>query len=153
MCARIRSLCIFEAAVAMPWVGLILCHYVDYHRIYCFQLDGKRRIYELPKGGAALTRPRRSTGTIDSSPFATARAEMWEEAGIWVGWRHWTMFKCLDRKGVVLQQGLDQDSSGWIYTTLQPNDIVTDHYPTRCWTTLDKYCAKDIGWFQTTYLD
>ena len=142
-CARIGSLRIFNAAVGMPWVGLILCQHIRQHCVYCFQLDGKRRNFELPKGGAELARPRRSTGSIDSSPFATARAEMWEEAGIWVGWRHWTMFKCLNSRGVVLQQGLDRNTNGWIYTRLGDNDIAIDPYPARSWMTLDQYCSLD----------
>ena len=92
--------------VQMPWFGVILWRWSRrYHgtecrhwrREYLVEFDSKRKNYELPKGGARVQEPRRirvPTATrartlqvYDSSPFATARWELWEEIGVWVGWR------------------------------------------------------------------
>ena len=71
---------------AMVWFGVVL-HSTDCPPKYCVQFDWDRQQYELPKGGAELRRCRPSTGALDTSPFTTARWELWEEAKVWLGWR------------------------------------------------------------------
>ena len=124
----------------MAWVGVILCRALAEVQLYCFEWDEKRQRWELPKGGAELMEPRPwpSTGYVDSSPFATARAELWEEAGIWLEWREWGSFAWLDRYGNVLIRGLEEGRSGWLYTRAQENDTVI-HHASRTWMTLEEY--------------
>ena len=122
----------------MAWVGVILCRALLELRLYCFQWDEKRKQWELPKGGAELTEPRSSTGCVDSSPFATARGELWEEAGIWLEWREWGKFSWLGKYGNVLSHGLEEGKNGWMYTMVQDNDSMIDHAG-RAWMTLEEY--------------
>ena len=85
----------------MPWLGVILWRWnerphntgrVHKRQEFCVQFDRKRQMFELPKGGAMTERPRRIpmetengvqiVRAYDSSPFATARWELFEETGI-----------------------------------------------------------------------
>ena len=125
-------------AAAMAWVGVILCQVLTGLTTYCVEWDDKRKKWELPKGGAELTRRRSSTGSVDSSPFATARAELWEEAGIWLEWREMANFACLGQHGKLLTYGLEENRNGWIYTTIQDNDTMIEH-SNRTWMTLEEY--------------
>ena len=125
-------------AAAMAWVGVILCQVLTGLTTYCVEWDDKRKKWELPKGGAELRQPRDSTGSVDSSPFATARAELWEEAGIWLAWREMANFACLGQHGNLLTNGLEENRNGWIYTTIQENDTVIEH-SNRTWMTLEEY--------------
>ena len=55
---------------------------------------------ELPKGGQELVNRRfLSTQTCDSNPFQTARAELLEEAGIWLGWREYAEYAWVNGNG------------------------------------------------------
>ena len=126
----------------MPWVGVILCQWVQQVRFYCIVWDPKREHWELPKGGAELNTPRRTTNTVDSSPFATARGELWEEAGIWLGWRNWDAFAWLGKYGKLLTHGLRRDMCGWVYTRRCDHDIVQYDSSERVWMTLDEYCSE-----------
>ena len=124
----------------MAWVGVILTVWIQQVRLYCIVWDQKRKCWELPKGGAELNSPRMTTNTIDSSPFATARGELWEEAGIWLGWRNWDTFAWLGKYGKLLTRGLKEDRCGWVYTRLCDHDIVQDDRPDRQWMTFEEYC-------------
>ena len=127
----------------MAWVGVVLCRAILFLRLYCFHWDKKRQQWELPKGGAELTDPSSSTGSVDSSPFATARGELWEEAGIWLEWREENTFAWLDKYGNVLNHGLEEGKSGWIYTRVQENDTFIYHAD-RIWMTLEEYRMEPL---------
>jgi 8-oxo-dGTP pyrophosphatase MutT (NUDIX family) len=58
-----------------PWVGCILWH--SEKKKYLVYYEQKRGEYEFPKGG-----PRHQ----DTSEWASARRETYEETGIWVKW-------------------------------------------------------------------
>ena len=126
----------------MPWVGVILCQWVQQVRVYCIVWDPKRKQWELPKGGAELYIPRRDTNAVDSSPFAIARGELLEEAGIWLGWRNWGAFAWLGKYGRLLTHGLRRETCGWVYTRLCHHDTVEHNHPERVWMTLDEYRSE-----------
>ena len=88
----------------MPWYGAVVWSVRRQERKYCCQWDSKRRCLELPKGGMRKKR-RQTSGFPDSSPFATARWEMWEEAGIWLGWRRIEDFQWMQHEGHALPLG------------------------------------------------
>ena len=120
----------------MPWYGVVLRRWSKQDRTdwsftatneyclpeFCVQYDTKRYDYELPKGGAHTTRPRRSTGCIDSSPFGTARYELWEEAGVWLAWRGRFTYQWASSNGTILPGGPSAHSNAWLCTDLSPWD-------------------------------
>ena len=76
----------------MPWIGVVLRRWTNVDQTscgvrstvhccpeFCVEFDIKRKAWELPKGGVQPSR--------DTSPYATARRELWEEAGVWLQWR------------------------------------------------------------------
>ena len=54
--------------------------------VFCAVFDKKRQDWELSKGGFEPWR-RKSSGCADAGLFATARWELWEEAGWWLSYR------------------------------------------------------------------
>ena len=126
----------------MPWLGVILWRWNErphgtarshWRREYCVQFDRKRKMYELPKGGAKRIKPRRipmqtENGVqmvlaCDSSPFATARWELLEEAtGIWVGWRERGPYAWISRRGEVWPGVPCASPSAWLCTELRGDD-------------------------------
>ena len=72
---------------AMVWMGVILRRRTGDKVEYCVEFDKKRTQWELPKGGKEDHHQRQSSGCVDASPFATARWELWEKAGVWLSWR------------------------------------------------------------------
>ena len=147
--------------VQMPWFGVILWRWSHrghgtehrhWRREYCVEFDRKRRNYELPKGGAQVLAPRRipvptgkGTRTVevyDSSPFATARWELWEETGVWVGWRAEGTYTWISNQGRVLPGGPSADQNAWLCTELSNTD---DTYDTRRppeWMNLDEFAVR-----------
>ena len=129
----------------MVWVGVILFKVLPAWKghpplkLYCFEWDTKRGNWELPKGGAELTKPRFSTGCVDSSPFATARAELWEETNIWLGWRDWGSFHWLDAKGEVLWDGFLGNENGRLYTEIEKKDNTGIADSRVQWLSLEEY--------------
>ena len=125
-----------SATTQMPWYGVVLRRWSKEDRTdwsftatneyclpeFCVQCDTKRCDYELPKGGAKTTRPRRSIGCIDSSPFGTARCELWEETGVWLAWRGRFAYQWASPHGRILPGGPSADSSAWLCTDLSPWD-------------------------------
>ena len=95
---------------------------------------------ELPKGGMRKKR-RQTSGFPDSSPFATARWEMWEEAGIWLGWRRIEEFQWMQHDGHALPLGPAKGQSAFVVTKFQDaGDYVAD-CNSRQWLTL-KECER-----------
>ena len=154
--------------VQMPWFGVILWRWshrghgterLHWRREYCVQFDRRRRDYELPKGGAEVLAPRRipvptgkGTRTVevyDSSPFATARWELWEETGVWVGWRAEGTYTWISTWGRVLPGGPGADQNAWLCTELSNRD---DSYDTRRppeWMNLNEFAGlsrRDDHW-------
>ena len=92
----------------------------------------------MPKGGAEVLAPRRIAvptlkGTrtwevYDSSPFATARWELWEETGVWVGWRAEGTYTWISTQRRVLPGGPCAHQNAWLCTELSNRD---DSYDTR----------------------
>ena len=125
-----------SATTQMPWYGVVLRRWSKEDRTdwsftatneyclpeFCVQCDTKRRDYELPKGGAKTTRRRHSTRCIDSSPFGTARCELWEETGVWLAWRGRFAYQWASSHGRILPGGPSADSSAWLCTDLSPWD-------------------------------
>ena len=54
--------------------------------MFCAVFDKKRQEWELSKGRFEPWR-RKSSGCTDAGLFATARWELWEEAGWWLSYR------------------------------------------------------------------
>ena len=145
--------------VQMPWFGVILWRWshrghgterLHWRREYCVEFDRKRKNYELPKGGAQVQGrgPRhirvptengmRTVRVYDSSPFATARWELWEETGVWVGWRTEGTYTWISPQGSVLPGGPCGHQNAWLCTEMSNND---DSYDTRWppkWMNLDE---------------
>lgn len=126
----------------MPWLGVILWRWnerphntgrVHKRQEFCVQFDRKRQMFELPKGGAMTERPRRIpmetengvqiVRAYDSSPFATARWELFEETGVWVGWRARGTYAWISPRGAVLPGGPCADQSAWLYTEMRGDDL------------------------------
>ena len=119
----------------MPWYGAVVWSVDGQERKYCCQWDSKRRCLELPKGGMKKVR-RQTSGFPDSSPFAIARWELWEEAGIWLGWRRIEDFQWMRRGGHALPLGPAAGQSAFVVTEFQDaEDCVADccsrHWLTR----------------------
>ena len=124
----------------MPWYGAVVWWVDGQERKYCCQWDPKRKCLELPKGG--MKKVRRQTSRVpDSSPFATARWELWEEAGIWLGWRRIEDFQWIQRGGHSLPLGPAARQSAFVVTKFQDaGDYVAD-CNSRQWLTL-KECER-----------
>ena len=87
------------------------------------QWDVKRGQWELSKGGhRSPPQQRESTGSSDRSVFATARCELWEEAGVWVAWRARGTYAWLSPKGDVLPDGPAPGQNAWLCIDLWPED-------------------------------
>jgi len=125
----------------MTWAGVVLWCVVNGARKYCVQLDRKRGGWELPKGGEELVRPRTSTGRTDSSLFATARAEFWEEAGVWLGWRDSGTFMWASPTGNHLTHGAQTGQGAYVCTQQAEHDEVQYHSQ-RSWMTIDEFSRR-----------
>ena len=124
----------------MPWYGAVVSSVREQERKYCCQWDSKRKCLELPKGGMSK-KSRQTSGFPDSSPFATARWEMWEEAGIWLGWRRIEEFQWMQHDGHALPLGPAKGQSAFLVTEfLDAEDYEVD-CNSRHWLTL-KECER-----------
>ena len=146
-----------RARVEMPWFGVILWRWSHRDdgtpcREYCVQFDRKRRDYELPKGGAEVLAPRRIAvptlkGTrtwevYDSSPFATARWELWEETGVWVGWRAEGTYTWISKRGCVLPGGPCDHQDAWLCTELHGTDDTYDMRWPPTWMSVNEFARR-----------
>ena len=124
----------------MVWFGVILWRQGEKSLEFCVEWDCKRKDWELPKGGAQLKRPRRSTRCIDSSAFSTARNELWEECEVWLAWREEYAFEWVTSRGCVLSSG-PFAGSAFVCTMLQSDDEVGRKSK---WQTLKKFteCSR-----------
>ena len=91
---------------------------------------------ELPKGGMRKKR-RQTSGFPDSSPFATARWELWEEAGIWLGWRRIEDFQWMRHGGHALPLGPAEGQSAFVVTEFQDAEDCVADCCSRHWLTLE----------------
>ena len=144
----------------MPWFGVILWRWSlrnhgtecrHWRREYCVEFDRKRKNYELRKGGAQVQGrgPRhirvptengmRTVQVYDSSPFATARWELWEETGVWVGWRAEGTYTWISTWGRVLPGGPGANQNAWLCTELSNNDDSYDARRPPKWMNLDEF--------------
>ena len=105
--------------------------------------DKKRGGWELPKGGAELAQPRPSTGCTDSSPFATGRGELWEEAGVWLAWREPGSYMWVSPTGSTLTSTPAKRQSAFLCTDLRATDEMVPH-DRRAWMTLEEFAAKSM---------
>ena len=119
------------------WFGVILYRQHFCGLEFCVQFDKKRNDWELPKGGAKILSPRKSTECMDSSPFATARGELFEECGVWISWRKNDAFEWMNTQGVVLHDGPRMNA--FLCTMLQPDDEVDRQSQ---WMTLSEFISK-----------
>ena len=120
----------------MPWYGAVVWSVDGQERKHCCQWGSKRRCLELPKGGMKKVR-RQTSGVPDSSPFATARWELWEEAGIWLGWRRIEDFQWIRRGGHALPLGPAAGQSAFVVTELQDAEDCVADCCSRHWLTLE----------------
>ena len=120
----------------MPWYGAVVWSVDGQERKHCCQWDPKRRCLELPKGGMKKVR-RQTSGVPDSSPFATARWELWEEAGIWLGWRRIEDFQWMRRGGHALPLGPAAGQSAFVVTEFQDAEDFVADCCSRYWLTLE----------------
>lgn len=145
------------ARVEMPWFGVILWRWSHRGhgtpcREYCVQFDRKRKGYELPKGGAEVLAPRRIAvptlkGTrtwevYDSSPFATARWELWEETGVWVGWRAEGTYTWISKRGCVLPGGPSDHQDAWLCTQARSTADAYDIRRAPTWMSIDEFARQ-----------
>ena len=101
----------------MPWYGAVVWSGHGRQRLYCCQWDHKRRCFELPKGGMETWR--QTSNAPDSSPFSTARWELWEEAGIWLRWRESEDFQWVSYpRGIALPMGPGPRQPAFVVTEL-----------------------------------
>ena len=136
----------------MPWYGTVLRRWTDEANTdwffrptpslrvpeFCVEYecgDGKRKGWELPKGG--------SRGE-DSGPFATARRELWEETGVWLAWRPAGTYAWVSPKGVRLTEGPAPQENAWLVVDLLPCDTRNSHKPPPRWMTLEEF--EDHSW-------
>ena len=127
----------------MPWYGAVVWSGNGRQRMYCCQWDHKRRCWELPKGGMETWR--KTSNAPDSSPFATARCELWEEAGIWLQWRQRKDFQWVSPEGVALLLGPDPRQPAFVVTELhvgEGDDEVVECCR-RQWMTLEA-CERNL---------
>ena len=115
-CARAAFLLLHK-----PWYGALLWQHDGDDLRVCCQYDHGRRGWELPKGGQELGR-RASSGVPDSSPFATARHELWEEAGVWLAWRPPGADDWVTQSGAPLPGGPGPQQNAYILTELRTED-------------------------------
>ena len=118
----------------MPWAGVVLWKGSGVGRLFCVQFDAKRQDWELPKGRFEA-RLRYSSGVADSSLFATARWELWEEAGVWLSWR--SRFLWVDPAGRRLKA--PPRGNAWVVTSAAPEDEVCEDFAARRWMTLVEF--------------
>ena len=95
---------------------------------------------ELPKGAMEKVR-RQTSAASDSSPFACARWELWEEVGIWLQWRESEDFQWVSQGGDALPQGPGPRQSAFVVTELQDADDDVVVCCRRAWLTLEE-CAE-----------
>ena len=127
----------------MPWYGAVVWSERGQQRKYCCQWDPKRRFgLELPKGGMEKNR-RKTSGAPDSSPFATARWELWEEVGLWLQWRWSEDFHWVSQRGHALPLGPGPQQSAFLVTKLQDKDGEAD-CRRREWLTLEECERKGL---------
>ena len=125
----------------MPWYGALLWQHDGNDLRICCQYDHGRRGWELPKGGQEPRR-RASSGVPDSSPFATARHEMWEEAGVWLAWRPPGAYDWVTQKGAPLPWGPGPQQDAFVVTKLRTENeqAVSTH---RRWINLEE-CGRRL---------
>ena len=131
----------------MGWIGIVLSRRDENSTKaprYCVQFDKKRKGWELPKGGPELARPRLSTGCIDSSPFATGRGELWEEAGGWLAWREPGFYTWVSPTGSTLTSTPAKCQSAFLCTELCETDVVVPNWRRRDWMTLQQFAARSM---------
>ena len=135
----------------MPWIGVVLRRWTDEQRVswsyrptpslrcpeFCVEYEagttGKRRGWELPKGGAT---------SDDTGPFATARRELWEEAAVWLGWRHGSTCMWVSHNGRQLH-GLPRPwQNAWLCVDLGPDDTRDLNRPPPRWMSLEEFEAS-----------
>ena len=134
------------------WFGVILWRRrPDGITKYCVQVDSKRSTgVELPKGGVrnlqSRQAPPHSSGCKDTSAFATARWEMWEETGIWLAWREVGTFRWVNKRGHSIQEPVNFWSgtrSAYVVTEFQDwmdeCSYHKDHLYRRRWMTSDEF--------------
>ena len=132
----------------MPWFGTILRRWTDADHTdwffrptpllrvpeFCVEYEcgtsGGRSGWELPKGGFR---------DGDSGPFATARRELWEEAGVWVTWRPPGTYVWASPTGRRLPNGPAPRENAWLIVDLMPGDIRNVHKPPPRWMTIDEF--------------
>jgi hypothetical protein len=136
LCARTAFLLLH-----MPWYGALLWQHDGNDLRICCQYDHGRRGWELPKGGQEPRR-RASSGVPDSSPFATARHEMWEEVGVWLAWRPPGAYDWVTQKGAPLPWGPGPQQDAFVVTKLRTEDeqAVSTH---RRWINLEE-CGRRL---------
>ena len=88
-----------------------------------------------------MMKRRQTSGFPDSSPFATARWEMWEEAGIWLGWRRIEEFQWMQHDGHALPLGPAKGQSAFVVTEFQDAEDYVADCNSRHWLTL-KECER-----------
>ena len=137
----------------MPWLGTVLRRWTDDEQTdwffrptpmlrvpeFCVEYEygtsGGRRGWELPKGGLR---------DGDSGPFATARRELWEEAGVWLAWRPLGTYAWVSPRGVRLTGSPAPRENAWLVVDLLPCDIRNVHKPPPRWTTVEEF--EDNSW-------
>jgi hypothetical protein len=107
----------------MGWFGVVLFRQRLGCLEFCVHFCEKREDWELPKGGAEIHSPRKSSQAFDSSYFATARWELFEECNVWLAWRKEGAFQWVSKWGALLPSG-SAPERGFVCTMLQSDDEV-----------------------------
>ena len=134
----------------MPWVGVVLRRWTDeqrtdwYHRPtptrrlpeFCVEYEdgnsGGRSGWELPKGGMSQA---------DPDHFAAARRELWEETGVWLGWRPAGTFAWVNSEGWGIAGNPAREQNAWLCVDLEASDTRDGERPPPRWMTVDEFEA------------
>ena len=125
----------------MAWYGAVVWREgPGGQREFCFTRDEGSGLWELP--GSVMERTwRESSLSPDTSPFSTARWELWEEAGLWLAWREFGDFWWTGEDQILTWIGRDSgpgpQQSAFVLTRLQDEDEMMPH-PQRSWLTLQE---------------
>ena len=80
-------------------------------------------------------------GDGDSSPFATARRELWEEAGVWIGWRPTGTYSWVTPEGGLLPTAPTLQQNAWLCVDLAAEDTRDVNRAPPRWMTVEEFAA------------
>ena len=112
----------------MVWYGVLLLKVhpkpISYVEV-CILWHPERKQWEVPKGGAQWGQTRVSTNMSDANCFHTARAELWEECGVWLAMRSGNDLIWFNSEGDRLYEEYPEQNA-FLLTKLRGGDTVSE---------------------------